>query len=261
MNEQPGTTTDMTGRTIIVTGAGSGIGRSTATILAGRGAHVIVADINDSANQTVDQITSAGGQATAVVGDISDPEAVNRLIEAATSTGGRLGLVNNAGIMDRFAGAAAVDTELWDRVIRVNLTAPFLLIHAAIPVMRKHGGGAIVNVGSSASLRGAAAGAAYTASKQGLIGLTQNTAYTYATESIRCNAVCPGGVETNIMASADMNRLNPADGLAVLQPVHDSAVRNAKPEEIANVIVFLLSDLASDVNGAVIPVDAGWTAG
>ena len=135
------------------------------------------------------------------------------------------------------------------------------LTRAALPVMLERGGGAIVNVGSAASLRGGAAGAAYTASKHGLIGLTVNTAYTYARQNIRCNAACPGGVETNIMATADMSAMDPEHGLAAITPIHQSAVRNAKPEELAQVIAFLVSDAASDVNGAVIPVDAGWAAG
>ncbi|AJE32807.1 short-chain dehydrogenase/reductase SDR [Corynebacterium humireducens NBRC 106098 = DSM 45392] len=255
---------DFAGQTIIVTGAGSGIGRVTALRLAERGAHVIVADISDSAEDVVKEITDAGGQASAAVGDISDQQVVDDVVAQAVDTGGRLGLVNNAGIMDKFDGAAETEDAVWERCLRINLTAPFLLTRAVLPHMRKAGVGAIVNTGSAASLRGAAAGAAYTASKHGLAGLTRNTAYTYSRENIRCNLVAPGGVDTNIMTtSAAVNEgdIDPSHGLAAITPVHESALRTAEPEEIAAIIVFLLSDTASDVNGVLLPVDGGWVAG
>ncbi|HHU66305.1 SDR family NAD(P)-dependent oxidoreductase [Corynebacterium sp.] len=255
---------DFAGQTIIVTGAGSGIGRATALQLAQRGAHVIVADISDSADTVVEEITSAGGQATAAIGDISDQQVVDDVVKLAVDTGGRLGLVNNAGIMDKFDGAAETEDAVWERCLRINLTAPFLLTRAVLPHMREAGGGAIVNTGSAASIRGAAAGAAYTASKHGIAGLTKNTAYTYGRENIRCNLIAPGGVETNIMTtSAAVNEgdIDPSHGLAAITPIHESALRNAQPEELAATIVFLLSDAASNVNGVLLPVDAGWAAG
>lgn len=255
------TVQDFAGHTIIVTGGGSGIGRATALKLAERGAHVIVADISDSAGEVVGEITAAGGLASAAIGDISDPQVVDDVVSQAVDTGGRLGLVNNAGIMDRFAGAADTDDAVWERCIRINLTAPFLLTRAVLPHMREAEGGSIVNVGSAASLRGAAAGAAYTASKHGLTGLTKNTAYTYGREHIRCNLIAPGGVHTNIMTTSHSGDIDPAQGLAAITPIHESAIRGASSDELAGPIVFLLSDAASDVNGAIIPVDGGWSAG
>ena len=120
--------------------------------------------------------------------------------------------------------------------------------------------GSIVNVSSEAGIRGAAAGAAYTASKHGLIGLTRNTAYMYGKAGVRCNAIMPGGVETNIMASIDQSKLD-MEGLGVLGAVHAGALRNAKPDELAPLVVLLLAVEASNVNGALIANDGGWSAG
>ncbi|MHA2788614.1 SDR family NAD(P)-dependent oxidoreductase [Corynebacterium sp. S7] len=252
---------DFAGQAIIVTGGGSGIGRSTALQLAERGAHVIVADLHTSGNDVAEEITNAGGQATAVIGDISDDAIVAKLVETATAAGERIGLVNNAGVMDQFDGVAYTSDEIWDRVIRINLTAPFKLMRACVPHMLEAGKGAIVNVGSAASLRGAAAGAAYTSSKHGLVGLTKNAAYMYAKQGIRTNLVAPGGVATNIMDSIDGSQINPEHGLDALKPVHDSAVVNATPESVATGIVFLLSDAAENFNGVIMPSDGGWSAG
>lgn len=251
---------DLTGKTVVITGAGSGIGRATALMVAAQGATVVVADIAESAHETVALIADARGSARAVVGDISDPAVAEGLIADANSGGTLWGLVNNAGVMDLFAGVGHVDDATWERCLRINLTAPMLLMRAAVPLLVENGGGSIVNVSSEAGIRGAAAGAAYTASKHGLIGLTRNTAYMYAKQGVRCNAIMPGGVETNIMSSVDPSKLD-TEHLGVLGPVHASALRNAKPDELAVLVLFLLSAEASNVNGALIANDGGWSAG
>ena len=247
-------------RSIIITGAASGIGRAAALDAAAQGAHVIISDLNEEAsNSAVEEITSQGGAATAVVGDISQQEVVDRLVETANAAAPLRGLVNNAGVMDLFSGAGETDDATWERCIRVNLTGPFLLTRAALPSLRKNGG-SIVNVASEAALRGAAAGAAYTSSKHGLIGLTKSTAYRYAKEGVRCNAILPGGVETNMLYSIDMTKID-QEAMAVLGVVHGGAIRNSTADEQAALILFLLSDAASNVSGALISSDAGWAAG
>lgn len=255
------TSLTLSDRTVIVTGGGSGIGRATAELLAAGGAHVVVADLADGpANETVEAITAAGGRASAVIGDIADTDVVDRVVAEAAAHAPVLGLVNNAGIMDLFSGAGETDDATWERCLRVNATAPFLLTRAVLPGMRDAGRGSIVNVASEAGLRGAAAGAAYTASKHAVVGLTKNTAFRYAKEGVRCNAVMPGGVETNIMASIDPTKID-QEGLGALGAVHGSAVRTAQAIEVANLIAFLVADEASNVSGAIIPCDAGWSAG
>lgn len=168
--------------------------------------------------------------------------------------------MNNAGVMDVFAGAGETDDATWERCLRVNLTAPFLLTRAVLPSMLEAGGGSIVNIASEAGIRGAAAGAAYTASKHGVVGLTRNTAYVYARQGVRTNAVLPGGVATNIMDSIDPSKIDQA-GMGAITPVHQTAIRNAEPAELAALVAFLIADESSNVNGAIIPSDGGWSAG
>lgn len=252
-------------RSIIVTGAGSGIGRQIALQAARDGAHIIVSDLNETAAQeTCDLIAQAAPGSepacTVVTGDVSSPEVVEKIVAAATAASTLRGLANNAGVMDLFAGVTETDDATWERCLRINVTAPFLLMRAVIPHMLEAGGGSIVNTGSEAGLRGAAAGAAYTTSKHALVGLTRSTAYQYARQNVRVNTVMPGGVDTNIMDSIDTAKINQA-GMAATQMVHQTAIRGASADEIAALIVFLLADEASNVSGAIIPCDAGWSAG
>ncbi|MDH6455556.1 MULTISPECIES: glucose 1-dehydrogenase [unclassified Streptomyces] len=246
------------GRGVIVTGAGSGIGRATALAFAARGARVLIADLNaEGAEAVVKEIAEAGGTAVAVTGDLSEQAVVDEVARTAVERfGGVDVLVNNAGIMDRMSALADVSDAEWERVVRVNLTAPFLLTRAVLPHMLAVGRGAIVNTASEAGLRGSAAGAAYTASKHGVVGLTKSLAVMYRKQGIRANAIAPGGTATAIVVEADPE----AHGPAALGPHFVNLGRLAQPEEQAAAIVFLASDAASNINGVVLPVDDGWSA-
>lgn len=241
------------GKTAIVTGAGSGIGRATALRLAREGARVVAADISDDRlrqllkeNPTLDLVP--------VTADIATEDGAQAVVAAA---GGRVdALANVAGIMDAFLPPAEIDDEVWERVFAVNVTAVMRLTRAALPLMLQAGGGAIVNVSSEASLRASASGAAYTASKHAVNGFTKSTAVFYKGQGIRANAVAPGAVITNIEAPF---RSQYAAG--VLGPLMQVNVPPpATAEQLAATIAYLLSDDASNVNGAVIPCDGGWSA-
>lgn len=245
-------------RTAIVTGGGSGIGRATALRLASSGANVVVADIHaETANAVVAEIVASGGVSMAVIGDLSEQSVVDQLVSATISAYGAIDvLVNNAGIMDDMSGPHEVSDAMWERVIRINLTAPFLLTRAVVPHMLGRGKGAIVNTASEGGLRGSAAGTAYTVSKHGVVGLTRSSAVVYRDKGIRVNAVAPGGVSTNL----EINFNAESTGLAVIGEHAVNVGRIAQADEIANAIAFLASDAASNINGAILPVDNGWSA-
>lgn len=238
-----------TGKTVIVTGAGSGIGRATALRLAAEGASVVAVDVNQ---ESLDKL-AAEIEVRTVAGDLTDAAVIARVVAAAD---GRIdGLANVAGIMDGFLPAGEVDDATWERVMGVNVTAPLRLIRAVLPVMTAAGSGSIVNVSSEAGLRGSAAGAAYTTSKHAVIGLTRSVAVVYGKDGIRSNAVAPGGVATNIEAAPKSQF-----GFERLSPYFANAAATAQPEQLAAAITWLLSDDASNTNGVVLASDGGWNA-
>lgn len=249
------------GKVIVVTGAGSGTGRAMAIRFAAEGAIVFGGDVNAERIQAVEKaVRAAGGRMTGLVGDISQRQDAEALVGAAITEQGRLdGLVNNAGVMDLFEGVATLSDDTWHRVMSVNAYGPMVASRAAVRQMKEQGGGSIVNIASVAGVGGAAAGAAYTASKHALVGLTRNTAYTYASQGIRCNALVLGGVSTNIMAGADMSRAD-MDALGQFKNWHAAMPAQLEPEDIAAAALFLLSDESKRINGALIAADAGWTA-
>lgn len=252
MDQAEGCCMRFDGKTAIVTGAGSGIGRAVAVRLAREGARVIAGDISA---ERLDELAQELGDAVAVVeGDISREETAQALVAAA---GNRVDvLVNNAGIMDDFLPAAEVDDQTWERVIAVNVTGAMRLTRAVLPLMLEAGSGSIVNVGSEAGLRGSCAGVAYTASKHAVEGLTKNTSFMYAPKGIRCNLVAPGAVATNIEASFKselaQERIGPILGSVMPPP--------ATSEMLASAIAWLASDDSQNVTGAVLSSDGGWSA-
>jgi NAD(P)-dependent dehydrogenase (short-subunit alcohol dehydrogenase family) len=247
------------GKVAVVTGAASGIGRAIARLFAAEGARVVAGDIDPARLEAlVQEVRGAGGTIEGVAGNIAVVAEAEALVDAALKAHGRVDvLVNNAGIMDRVTPVAEVEDELWRRVLGVNLDGPMFTSRRALPGMVAQGGGVIINIASVGGLRGGVSGAAYATSKHGLIGLTRSVAWQYATKGVRCVAICPGGVETAIGLGGEANAL----GWERMQPLLPSNIRSAKPEEIARVALFLASDDASFVNGAVLVADAGWTAG
>ncbi|PLR80582.1 3-ketoacyl-ACP reductase [Bacillus canaveralius] len=243
----------------VVTGAASGMGKAIAVLYAREGAKVVVSDINlDLANATVAEIKSSGGEAIAVLANVAKEDDIQNLIDTAVNTYGTLDiLVNNAGIMDNFEPAADISDSEWERVFAVNTTSVMRSTRKVLPIFLEKQKGVIINVASVGGLNGARAGAAYTASKHAVIGFTKNTGFMYAQQGIRCNAIAPGGVETNI--SSSMTNINEY-GARRAQPGMALNPRMGQPEEIANVALFLASDESSFVNGAVVTADSGWTA-
>lgn len=245
-------------KVVVVTGAASGMGLAIARRFVAEGAKVVAADWHKDAIEAA--VAEIGGAIVAVTANVAvEAEAVSMVDRAITEFGRIDVLVNNAGVMDLFQSVADVDNDTWRRVMSVNLDGPMYAMRKAVPLMLAQGGGSIVNVASVAGVGGGSAGAAYTASKHALIGLTRSTAYQYAKQGLRANALAVGGVETNIMQSVDAAELD-QQALGRLGPYHASNPGMLQPDDIANVVLFLASDESRHLNGATIPVDMGWTA-
>jgi NAD(P)-dependent dehydrogenase (short-subunit alcohol dehydrogenase family) len=244
------------GRTAFVTGAGSGMGRAMARAFMREGARVVAVDVRgDAARETV---AGEAGESFAVALDVTDPAAVDAAVdEAIERTGGIDVLCNNAGVLDGYAPAHETPVELWQQVLSVNLTGPFLLARRLAPHMAGRGGGAIVNTASISSFVAGGGGAAYTASKHGLLGLTRQLAFDYGRQGVRVNAICPGAVATEMTASLRVP--SEANAHVDAQIAGTPAGRWAEPEEIAELALYLASEQASFLHGTPVLIDGGWT--
>lgn len=241
------------GKTLIITGAANGIGRATARRAVAEGAKVIATDISGDGLATLAEELGSG-QVITVTADLSDAAAVDEIVAAADD---RIdGLANVAGIMDNFAAIHEVTDEVWARVFNVNVTGLMHLTRAVSARMLENGGGSIVNVASEAALRGSAAGTAYTASKHAVVGITKSMAVMYAQAGIRTNVTVPGAVATGIAVPKDVGEF----GNERMTSYRPNIPAMTTAEEQAATILWLLSDDASAINGAVLAVDGGWSA-
>ena len=251
----------MTARAL-VTGAASGIGRATATLLAERGAAVACVDVNGvGLAESVDAIEASGGKAVALTADVTDLAAVEAVVAAAVvEFGGLDGVANIAGVGDFTGDVTAIELDEWARVLAINLTGAFHVSRATIPHLRAAGCGAIVNVASQFGLVGCLASPAYCASKAGLIGLTRAMAIDHTSDGIRVNCVCPGPVDTPMLAwTVATPELTARERARTAG--RNLVGRSGRPEEIAATIAFLLSDEIGFMSGSIVAVDGGWTAG
>ena len=240
------------GKVAIITGAGSGMGRAMALRFAKEGAKVVAVDYaGDTAQEPVKQLTATGGKGVAVRADVSKPADLDAALKAAVDAFGGVDILcNNAGILD-MAGLMDANWETWDRVQAINCKAVAMFSQKVVPLMVKRGKGSIVNTASVAGLVGGAGGLSYTVSKHGVVGITQQAALELGPKNIRVNAICPGAISTGMTK----------DFVGSDEFTKDKAIaRWGKPEEIANMALFLASDESSFVTGAAIPVDGGWVA-
>jgi NAD(P)-dependent dehydrogenase (short-subunit alcohol dehydrogenase family) len=243
------------GRTGIITGAGSGIGRATALVMAREGAKVVVSDVNEAGGaETVDTIKQAGGEARFIGADVANAEAMEELVARTVKAYGRLDWAfNNAGIAGAIAATADYPIDAWHKVIDINLNGVWYGMRAQIPAMLKSGGGAIVNTASDAGLIGLRRASAYVAAKHAVVGMTKTAALEYAKRNIRVNTVCPGFTRTPIMDPSLERDPSLAERFAHAAPMG----RMGKPEEIGETVAWLCSDAASFITGIAVPVDGG----
>ncbi len=245
------------GKIALITGAGAGIGQAAALAFAREGATLMLADLV-AAGETASMVKAAGGSAIAAKCDVSSRAQVEALIDSALGAYGRIDCaLNNAGIESRISNTADITEEEFDRQIAVNLKGVWLCLKYELPQMLKQGGGAIVNTSSGAGIGGAPGWSAYSAAKHGVVGITRCAALEYARAGIRINAICPGPIDS------PMGRRIAADnpGYRDLLIAHCANGRLGRPEEVAEAAVWLCSDAASLINGSILPVDGGISAG
>jgi NAD(P)-dependent dehydrogenase (short-subunit alcohol dehydrogenase family) len=247
----------LTGKTAIITGAASGIGRASALLFAREGASVIALDRAEGVTETARLLKEAGGTGEAIVGDVADAAVIGGAVELArTRYGGLHVMFANAGVSGGLPGLFELTAEHWSEVLRINTVGVFLAVQAAARAMvDQGGGGSIICTASVAGIRSGAGGMPYSASKAGVISIAQTAANQLAGTGIRVNAVCPGLTETGMTQPVfDRARERGTEGkIGQLNPLR----RAAGPEEIAEVALFLASDAASYVNGQAIAVDGG----
>ena len=237
-----------------VTGGATGIGRATCIAIAAEGANVMVTDINkEEGMQTLALIKEGGGNGEFFHLDVSNPEQVNEVVTKIFTKYGSLDLaVNNAGIGGVFGAIHELKLENWNKMMSINLTGVFLCLQAEIRVMLQNGGGRIVNISSLAGLNGMPGGSSYAAAKHGVIGLSKSAAIEYGSMNIRVNSVCPGFIETPILKDVPQKILDYSTQIRV--PMK----RIGQPQEVANSIVWLLSDDSSYINGHSLCIDGGF---
>ena len=251
----------LTDKVAIITGAGSGMGREMANRFAAEGAKIVAGEWNKATlEEVVAEVSASGGEITGVQGNIGERDDAEAIVQAALDTYGRVEvLVNNAGVMDQNEAVGDVDDATWERVLHVNLFGTMYLTRKAVVPMAEQGSGSIVNIASVAGITGTVAGVSYTVSKHGILGLTRSTAWMYAQKGVRCNAILPGAVATNIQQSMDVSKV---DQWATerLNLSYGMIPATLEAADIAKLALFLASDDAMHINGALIPADGGWRA-
>ncbi|KAA6488604.1 SDR family oxidoreductase [Agrobacterium sp. SHOUNA12C] len=248
--------TRLDGKVAIITGAGSGIGRAMAQAFVTAGARVFAADLSAERLEETAAIIDAPESFATHVADVSKPEPIAGMLAAVEARFGPPEVVcNNAGVLDRMAPVDETDDALWQHVLDVNLTGPFLVTRAVLSGMLQRGAGIFVNTCSIASFQGGRAGFAYTATKHGVLGLTRSVAAAYGDRGIRCNGIAPGSVKTNIASGSEPS----PSGWELRKKGLPTRPPQATGDDIAPVAVFLASEDAAYINGACIVADAGWT--
>jgi NAD(P)-dependent dehydrogenase (short-subunit alcohol dehydrogenase family) len=243
-----------TDKVVFITGAASGIGRAAALAFAAEGARVAILDRSaDALEEVKTSVKNAGAEVMAIACDVSSPEQVQAAVRQIVDQFGRLDVAfNNAGVENKAAPVHEIDLAEWDRILGINLRGTFVCMKHELAQMVKQGGGVVVNTSSGAGIRGVAGGAAYAASKHAIIGLTRSAALDYAKQNIRVNAVLPGNIETPMMDRFTGGDIQKAIDL---EPVG----RLGKPEEIAESVLWMASDLGGFVTGAATVIDGGWS--